>query len=133
MSRKLFYLFIMILGVYAISDSLWADTADDYYREANSFFMQKDYQRSLDAYQGAIPFDSDPYRAYMGMGNCEYLMGNQIKAFEYLQKSDDIHKNPKIEALITKIKTAIPQPKTPLFIKAEDCLRNRQYKEAIPI
>lgn len=133
MSRKIFYAFIMILGVYAISVPLWADTADDYYREANSFFMQKNYQRAFDAYQGAIPFDSNPYRAYMGMGNCEYSMGNQIKAVEYLQKSDDIHKDPKIEAFITKIKTAIPKPKTPLFIKAEECLKNKQYKEAIPI
>jgi tetratricopeptide (TPR) repeat protein len=133
MSRKIFCAFIMILGVYSISVPLWADTADDYYREANSFFMQKDYQRALDAYQGAIPFDSNPYRAYMGMGNCEYSMGNQIKAVEYLQKSDDIHKDLKIEAFITKIKTTIPKPKTPLFVKAETCLQKRQYKEAIPI
>ena len=133
MSRKIFYAFIMILGVYAIAAPLWADTADDYYREANSFFMQKDYERAFDAYQGAIPFDSNPYRAYMGMGNCEYSMGIQIKAIEYLQKSDDIHKDPKIEAFITKIKTAIPKPKTPLFVKAETCLQNKQYKEAIPI
>ncbi len=133
MSRKISYAFIMILSVYTFSAPLWADTADDYYREANSFFMQKDFQRALDAYQGAIPFDSNPYRAYMGMGNCEYSMGNQIKAVEYLQKSDDIHKDPKIEAFITKIKTAIPKPKTPLFVKAETCLQNKRYKEAIPI
>jgi len=133
MSRKLFAAFLATLGVYAISTSLWADSADDYYRAANSFFTNKDYQRAFDSYQGAVPYDTNPYRAYLGMGNCEYFLNDKVKAVEYLQKSDDLHKDAKVEAFIAKVKTTIPPPKTPLFVKAENLLRDQKYKEAIPL
>ena len=133
MSRKLLAAFLAVLGVYAISTSLWADTADDYYREANSFFTNKDYQRAFDAYQGAIPYDTNPYRAYLGMGNCQYFLNDKVKSIEYLQKSDDLHKDEKVETFIKKIKSTIPAPKTPLFIKAENLLKDQKYKEAIPL
>ncbi len=130
MGRKILLFSLLIL--MALPQFLWADTADDYYREANSFFTQKDYQRAFDAYQGAIPYDVDPYRAYLGMGNCQYFLNNKEKAVEYLQKSDDLHKDEKVEAFIKKIRTSMPAPKTALFIKAEQLLKDKKYKEAIP-
>jgi tetratricopeptide (TPR) repeat protein len=133
MSRRLIAAFLAVLGIYTISTSLWADTADDFYREANTFFTNKDYQRAFDAYQGAIPYDTDAYRAYLGMGNCEYYLNDRVKAVEYLQKSDDLHKDEKVEAFIAKVKSSIPAPKTPLFIKAENLLKDKKYKEAIPL
>jgi tetratricopeptide (TPR) repeat protein len=133
MSRKLFAALLAVMGVYTISNPVWADPADDYYREANTFFSNKDYQRAFDAYQGAIPFDTNPYRAYLGMGNSEYFLNDKIKAVEYLQKSYDLFKDEKVAAFIAKIKATIPPPKTPLFVKAENLLKDKLYKQAIPL
>ena len=132
MSLKISACLILILGFFNLSQSLWADTADDYYREANSFITQKDYQRAFDAYQGAIPYDVDPYRAYLGMGNCQYFLNNKEKAVEFLQKSDDLHKDEKVETFIKKIRSTIPPPKTALFVKAEQLMKDKKYKEALP-
>jgi tetratricopeptide (TPR) repeat protein len=133
MSRKLFAAILVVLSFYILSTPLWADPADDYYREANTFFTNKDYQRAFDAYQGAIPFDTNPYRAYLGMGNSEYFLNDKIKAVEYLQKSYDLFKDEKVAAFIAKIKATIPPPKTPLFVKAENLLKDKLYKQAIPL
>jgi len=133
MIRKLFFTFIMVLTIHAISAPVWAGTADDDYSVANSYYMQKDYPRAFNAYQAAIPYDSFPYRAYLGMGNCEYLMDEKKKAIEYLQKSDDLNKDVKIETFIQKIKASIPPSKSGSFTKAETCLKNKQYQEAIPL
>jgi tetratricopeptide (TPR) repeat protein len=133
MVRNISTVFILLLSAALLPNCLWADTADDYYREANSFFAQKDYQRAFDAYQGAIPYDVDPYRAYLGMGNCQFFLNNKEKAVEFLQKSDDLHKDEKVEAFIKKVRSSIPPPKTALFTKSEDLLRDKKYKEAIPI
>jgi len=133
MVRTLLTTFLILLGFALSPHSVWADTADDYYREANSFFAQKDFQRAFDAYQGAIPYDPNPYRAYLGMGNCQYFLGGKERAVEYLQKSDDLHKDAKVEEFIKKIRSSIPPPKTALFVKAEDLLKDKKYKQAIPI
>ena len=47
----------------------FAETADDYYKEAADFYAQKDYDHAYDAFQGASGLDPNPYRAFAGMGN----------------------------------------------------------------
>src|SRR5258707_13134656 len=108
MSRKGWGFLFFILTVLAAVSPLWADGADDYYRSANKFYADKDYQHALDAYEGAIPYDADPYRAYIGMGNSEYSLNHKSKSLEYYQKSLAIHPdNPFLIQFVKKVKTEV--------------------------
>ncbi len=117
----------------AMTSPLWADTADDYYREASKFYAEKEYQHALDAYEAAIPYDTNPYRAYIGMGNCEYFLDRKSKAVEHYQKSLELHPdNPSLVQFIKKVKSEVANAQMPAFKKGVDFLNNKKYKEAIP-
>src|SRR6185503_13201725 len=130
MNRRTWIYLFVVLTALGIGSRLLADGADDYYRSANKFYADKDYQHALDAYEGAIPYDSDPYRAYIGMGNCEYSLNHKSKAVEYYQKSLSIHPdNPFLVQFIKKVKTEVTNAQMPAFKKGVDLMNNKNYKD----
>jgi hypothetical protein len=132
MNRKKWVVIFFVLISLSERSILWADDVDDYYRSANKFYADKDYQHALDAYEGAIPYDKNPYRAYMGMGNCEYFLNQKSKAVEYYQKSLDLHPDTFLAQFIKKVKVEVSNAQMPAFKKGVDHLTNKNYKQAIP-
>ena len=115
------------------SSALWAETADDYYREAAQFYSQKDYSHAFDAYQGATNLDPTPYRAYAGMGNCQYAMGNKPKAMEFYRRSLALYpNNPVLAQFVQNLKENLDAKGGP-FDRGQTALLERRYKDAIPL
>ncbi|HEY5037554.1 MAG TPA: tetratricopeptide repeat protein, partial [bacterium] len=126
--NSLLFLFVIFSGVCP----LWAQTAADFYKEANQFYSQKEYARAFDAYKAASLVESNPYRAYAGMGNCSYGQGNKSKALEYYKKSLSLHPdNPPLTQFILKVKGEVAAKGSP-FAKGKLFFEQKQYKNAIP-
>ncbi len=132
MGRKAWMGFCFFLMVLPAVSAWGIDTADDYYRAAKQFYSQKDYAHAYDSYQGAVLLDPNPYRAYIGMGNCQYFLGDKAKALECYQKSLALHPdNPALVPFIQRVKDELANKGGP-FYKGKVLLQGKKYKLAIP-
>ncbi|HET9870189.1 MAG TPA: tetratricopeptide repeat protein, partial [bacterium] len=118
-----------LLGCLAASP-LWAETADDYYREAAQFYAQKDYDHAFDAYQGAANLDPNPYRAFAGMGNCEYARGHKSKAMEDYRLSLKMYpNNPVLSQFVERLRLELDSKGGP-FDKGRIAFGGKNYRLA---
>jgi tetratricopeptide (TPR) repeat protein len=133
MNRKILRLVFFCFLFFLTAPVLWAETADDYYKEAAQFYSQKDYSHAFDAYQGATDLDPNPYRAYAGMGNCQYVMGNKAKAMEYYRKSLALYpQNTVLAQFVQNLRENLDAKGGP-FDRGQRALTERRYKDAIPL
>jgi tetratricopeptide (TPR) repeat protein len=120
---------LLILFVLGVSTA-FAETADDYYKEAASFYAQKDYDHAYDAYQGAANLDPNPYRAFAGMGNCEYARGHKTKAMEDYRLSLKIYpNNAPLAQFVQKLRFELDSKGGP-FDKGRIAFSEKRYKDA---
>jgi tetratricopeptide (TPR) repeat protein len=130
MTRK-FWIFSFLL-MFSAGAPVWAQNIEEFYKAAEQYYSQKDYDRAFDAYQSTANVDPKPYRAYSGMGNCQYALGKKEKALEYYQKSLDLYpSNPQLSQFIQKLKLELAS-KGSLFYKGHTLFGEKKYKEAIP-
>ncbi len=107
-----------------------AETADDYYKEAADFYAQKDYDHAFDAFQGASSLDPNPYRAFAGMGNCEYARGHKSKAMEDYRLSLKLYpNNPGLIKFVQGLKDQLDSTGGP-FDKGRKAFNDKLYKQA---
>jgi tetratricopeptide (TPR) repeat protein len=126
LKRSGLVLFLFACGLQAA----FAETADDYYKEAASFYSQKDYDHAFDAYQGAANLDPNPYRAFAGMGNCEYARGHKSKAMEDYRLSLKIYPNNALLAqFVEKLRFELDSKGGP-FDQGRIAFSEKRYKDA---
>jgi len=119
-----------LLLVAGWAGPLFAETADDYYKEAAQFYAQKDWDHAYDAFQGASGLDPNPYRAFAGMGNCEYARGHKSKAMEDYRLSLKLYpNNPGLIAFVQKLKDELDSKGGP-FDKGRQAFKDKRYKDA---
>ncbi len=121
----------LVLFLFACAlQSAFAETADDYYKEAASFYSQKDYDHAFDAYQGAANLDPNPYRAFAGMGNCEYARGHKSKAMEDYRLSLKIYpNNAPLAQFVEKLRFELDSKGGP-FDQGRIAFSEKRYKDA---
>jgi tetratricopeptide (TPR) repeat protein len=121
---------LLLLGLGLGAQAAFAETADDYYKEAALFYSQKDYDHAFDAYQGAANLDANPYRAFAGMGNCEYARGHKTKAMEDYRLSLKIYpNNPALAQFVDKLREELDSKGGP-FDKGRIAFSEKRYKDA---
>jgi tetratricopeptide (TPR) repeat protein len=128
--RILIISFFLTLSFSALA---WAQNIEEFYKAADQFYSQKDYDRAFDAYRSTANVDPKPFRAYAGMGNCRYSQGKKEEALEHYQKSLDLFPgNPQLSQFVQKLKLELAS-KGSLFYKGHTLFGEKKYKEAIPL
>jgi tetratricopeptide (TPR) repeat protein len=131
MTRKIFI--ITFLLALLAGTSTWAQNVEEFYKAADQFYTQKEYDRAFDSYQSVANQDPKSFRAYAGMGNCQYAQGKKEKALEYFQKSLDLNSNnPQLSQFVQKLKLELAS-KGSFFYKGHTLFGEKKYKEAIPL
>ncbi|MGH7739307.1 MAG: tetratricopeptide repeat protein [bacterium] len=127
---KLKAAFFFLGWLWLGAGSAFAETAADYYKEATLFYGQKDYDHAFDAYQGAANLDPNPYRAFAGMGNCEYARGHKTKAIQDYRLSLKLYpNNPPLAQFVERLRDELDSKGGP-FYKGRMAFHEKRYKDA---
>ena len=123
---------IFFLLLFHMVSAAGAASVEDYYREADQFLVQKDYARAMDAFQAAVPMESNPFRAWAGMGNCSYYLGEKSKALEYFEKSLALQPNNQaLVRFVEKLRAEVAAMEG-AYAKGLVFFAAKRYQEAIP-
>ncbi len=97
-------LFFLLLAPAALAATSW-----EYYQAGMRLYNQQDYAQAARYFQAAIQEDPNNWRAYQGLGLCDYALGDRSSARQAFDQSLRIHPdNPQLEKFEESLEAGSP-------------------------
>jgi len=105
---------LIIIALFIFGGPLWGATADDYYNAGNTYFQQKQYEKSIPYYKAVIQMIPAHWMAYEYLAQACYLTGRYEEAYDACQKGLEINSDSKIlQDIQTKLGPMMARPPMP--------------------
>jgi tetratricopeptide (TPR) repeat protein len=100
---------LLVLSVCLCPALALATTSEEYYAAGLTVMKEKDYERAIKYFRGAIEQKADYWQAYHYMGVAYFQLGNRTEAVVAMRESLKLNpKNDELKAFIKKVEGTGP-------------------------